>query len=197
VTRHEVSPPEPSGGPWSPRPRLEIHRRFRPGSVRGLAESEDAAFRTVRGGLGSLKLVPGRGLTILGEPSPFWVDPLDEGGDDDEGAVPMLAPGVLPKLELPRGVAGSSSLQPKAARSATANATLGEEVSVQSPWKCRLVTAMVSGRACVLRGFWRAGRLRGRASMLLSRRSLSREEETSHSIGAAAEGQKKACDHIG
>ncbi|HLE69401.1 MAG TPA: hypothetical protein VJH87_06945, partial [Vicinamibacteria bacterium] len=62
----------------------------------GLAESEDEAFRTVRGGLGSLKLVPGRGLTILGEPSPFWVDPLDEGGG--EGAAPVVAPGAFPKL---------------------------------------------------------------------------------------------------
>ena len=99
----------------------------------GLAESEDAALRTVRVGLVSLKLVPGRGLTILGEPSPFWVDPLDEGGDDDEGAVPMLAPGALPKLELPRGREGSSSLQPAAVRRVTANAARGEEVSVQPP----------------------------------------------------------------
>jgi hypothetical protein len=99
----------------------------------GLAESEDAAFRTVRGGLGSLKLVPGRGLTMLGGPSPFWVDPLDEGGDDDEGAVPVAAPGAFPKLELPRGSEGSSSLQPARARRETANATRGEEVSVQPP----------------------------------------------------------------
>jgi len=97
----------------------------------GLAEFEDAAFRTVRGGLGSLKLVPGRGLTILGEPSPFWVDPLDEGGG--EGAAPVVAPGAFPKLELPRGSEGSSSLQPAAVRRVTANATRGEEVSVQPP----------------------------------------------------------------
>jgi hypothetical protein len=99
----------------------------------GLVESEDAALRTMRVGLGSLKLFPGSGLTMLGAPSPFWVDPLDEGGDDDEGEVPMVAPGALPKLELPRGSAGSSSLQPAAARRATANAALGEEVSVQPP----------------------------------------------------------------
>jgi hypothetical protein len=84
-------------------------------------------------GLGSLKLFPGSGLTMLGAPSPFCEeDPLDGGGVDE---LPVLAvvPGPLPKLELPRGVAGSSSLQPKAARRAMAMATLGEEVSVQPP----------------------------------------------------------------
>jgi hypothetical protein len=128
VTRHEVSPPDPSE--W---PVVSATTPRNPSSVPtwksyvGLAESEDAAFRTVRVGLGSLKLVPGRGLTILGEPSPFWVDPLDE------GAGPMAAPGAFPKLELPRGSEGSSSLQPAAVRRATANATRGEEVSVGAP----------------------------------------------------------------
>lgn len=98
----------------------------------GLVESWDAAFRTLSVGLGSLKLVPGSGFTILGAPSPFWVAPL-EGGGVDELPVPAVVPGLFPKLELPRGSAGSSSLQPAVVRRATANATLGEEVSVQPP----------------------------------------------------------------
>ena len=98
----------------------------------GLVESWDAAFRTVSVGLGSLKLVPGSGFTMLGAPSPFWVAPL-EGGGVDELPVPAVVPGLFPKLELPRGSAGSSSLQPAVVRRATANATLGEEVSVQPP----------------------------------------------------------------
>lgn len=69
---------------------------------------------------------------MLGAVSPFCVDPLEEGGGD-ELPVPAVAPDVFPKLELPRGSTGSSSLQPAVARSATANTTLGEEVSVQPP----------------------------------------------------------------
>ncbi len=69
---------------------------------------------------------------MLGAPSPFCVEPL-EGGGVDELPVLAVVPELLPKLELPSGVAGSSSLQPKAARRETANATLGEEVSVQPP----------------------------------------------------------------
>jgi hypothetical protein len=70
----------------------------------GLVDSEDAAFRTVSVGLGSLKLFPGSGLTMLGAPSPFCAEPLEEGGVEE---LPVLAvvPGSLPKLELPR-VAG-------------------------------------------------------------------------------------------
>ena len=83
-------------------------------------------------GLGSLKLVPGSGFTMLGAVSPFCVDPLEEGGGG-ELPVPAVVPGLFPKLELPRGSIGSSSLQPAAARRAMANATLGEEVSVQPP----------------------------------------------------------------
>ena len=98
----------------------------------GFVESEDEAFLTVSVGLGSLKLVPGSGFTMLGAVSPFSVDPLEEGGGD-EVLVPTVVPGLFPKLELPRGSTGSSSLQPVAARRATANATLGEEVSFQPP----------------------------------------------------------------
>jgi len=97
----------------------------------GLVESEDEALRTVRVGLGSLKLVPGSGFRMLGAVRPFCVDPLEEEGGVDE--LPVVVPGPLPKLELPTGSEGSSSLQP-AARRATANATLGEEVSVQPPY---------------------------------------------------------------
>jgi hypothetical protein len=100
-------------------------------SYLGLVESEDAAFRTMRVGLGSLKLVPGRGFRMLGAVRPFWVDPLEEEGGVDE--LPVVVPWPLPKLELPRGSEGSSSLQPVAARRATAKRTLGEEISVQPP----------------------------------------------------------------
>jgi hypothetical protein len=95
----------------------------------GLVESEDAALRTVRVGLDSLKLLPGRGLTMVGAPSPFW-DPPEEGGD--VGATPAMVPGPVPKLELPRGSSGSSSLQPKVARNAKAAAFWGK-VSFQTP----------------------------------------------------------------
>jgi len=70
---------------------------------------------------------------MLGAPSPFCEEEPLDGGGVDELPVPAVDPGLLPKLELPRGRAGSSSLQPKAARRATANATLGGEVSVQPP----------------------------------------------------------------
>jgi hypothetical protein len=97
----------------------------------GLAGSEVAAFRTVSVGLGSLPLVPGSGLTMLGAPRPFWVAPLDELGGEEP--TPATVPGLFPKLELPRGREGSSSLQPAVARRAMASATLGKKVSVQSP----------------------------------------------------------------
>ena len=132
VTRHEVSE-APSGCPV-----VSATNPRNPSSVPtwksyvGLVDSEDAEFRTLSVGLGSLKLFPGSGLTMLGAPSPFCADPLDGGGVDE---LPVLAvvPELLPKLELPRGRAGSSSLQPKAARRATANRTLGEEVSALPP----------------------------------------------------------------
>ena len=72
---------------------------------------------------------------MLGAVSPFCVGPL-EGGGDVELPVPGVVPAVLPKLELPRGSAGSSSLHPKAperVKMATANAALGGKVSVQPP----------------------------------------------------------------
>lgn len=69
---------------------------------------------------------------MLGAPSPFW-DPVDEGGDVDEEPVLVAAPGTVPKLELPRGSSGSSSLQPMAARKAVANRTLGGTVRFQPP----------------------------------------------------------------
>jgi hypothetical protein len=69
---------------------------------------------------------------MLGALSPFCVGPLG-GGGVEELPVPAVVPGVFPKLELPRGRAGSSSLQPKAARKTAAKATLREEVSVQPP----------------------------------------------------------------
>jgi hypothetical protein len=81
--------------------------------------------------LGSLKLIPGSGFTMLGALSPFCVDPEDAGGGDGL-PVPGVEPSVFPKLELPRGREGSSSLQPKATRRA-ANATFRGEVSVQPP----------------------------------------------------------------
>jgi hypothetical protein len=70
---------------------------------------------------------------MLGAPRPFWVEPFGEGGDDDVGGVPVVAPGAAPKLELPRGSSGSSSLQPKVARKAVANRTLGEEARIHPP----------------------------------------------------------------
>ena len=76
-------------------------------------------------GLGSLERFPGSGFTILGAVSPFSVVPLDEGGAPVP-PVPGFVPWVLPMLELPRGSAGSSSLQPAATRRETANANLGE-----------------------------------------------------------------------
>ena len=131
--RHEVSPDAPSG--W---PVVSAAIPRNPSSVPtwksyvGRVESEDEALRTVRVGLGSLKLVPGSGFRMLGAVRPFWVDPL-EGGGVGELPVPAVVPGLFPILELPRGREGSSSLHAAAARRATANTTLGEEVSVQPP----------------------------------------------------------------
>jgi hypothetical protein len=91
----------------------------------GLVESCEEALRTVSVGLGSLERFPGSGFTMLGAVSPFSVVPLDEGGALVP-PVPGFVPWVFPRLELPRGSTGSSSLQPAAARRATANANLGE-----------------------------------------------------------------------
>jgi hypothetical protein len=63
---------------------------------------------------------------MLGAVSPFRVEPEDE----DEGGlvdpVPTVDPPLVPKLELPRGSSGSSSLQAAVNRSARANVGLVE-----------------------------------------------------------------------
>jgi hypothetical protein len=90
-----------------------------------LAEVWDAAFRTVSVGEGSLKLLPGSGLTMLGAVSPFSVEPDDEDEGGVVGVEPTVDPELVPKLELPRGSSGSSSLQAAVKRSARANVGLG------------------------------------------------------------------------
>jgi hypothetical protein len=72
---------------------------------------------------------------MLGAVSPFCVGPVEE-GVFVELPVPGVVPAVLPKLELPRGSAGSSSLHPRAPDSVKRvmmNAALGGKVSVQPP----------------------------------------------------------------
>jgi hypothetical protein len=68
---------------------------------------------------------------MLGAVSPFRVEPEDE----DEGGlvdpVPTVDPPLAPKLELPRGSSGSSSLQAAVNRSARANVGLVELVRVR------------------------------------------------------------------
>lgn len=67
---------------------------------------------------------------MLGAPSPFWVVPSEV----EEEPVLVDAAGALPRLELPRGSAGSSRLQPRAARRVVAIRIFGEGISVQTPW---------------------------------------------------------------
>jgi hypothetical protein len=90
-----------------------------------VAELWEDAFRTVSVGEGSLKLLPGSGLTMLGAVRPFSVDPEDEEAGGLVGDEPTVDPELVPKLELPRGSSGSSSLQAAVKRSARANVGLG------------------------------------------------------------------------
>jgi hypothetical protein len=72
---------------------------------------------------------------MLGAVRPFWVEP-PAGGGVVVPPVPGVVPGEFPKLELPRGSAGSSSLQaeaPRRVKRAMRVKVLEEAVSVQPP----------------------------------------------------------------